>query len=120
MTVQPTEQFVHTDLTVLTASLTADCADAFVTEPAVAPIAAKPPMAKPDPRRNERRSTDFSATLDRRLARWERLATPLVFFLSIIFSPLLIWQNCQTHSLFVFTVVWAFRNLALLGMIMSA
>jgi hypothetical protein len=87
MTVHPTEQWVQTDFTVLIAPSTADWAEAWVTVPPVAPIAAKPPMAKPDPRRNERRSTDFSDTFDRRLALWGRRATPLVFFLSIfIFS----------------------------------
>jgi phage gp36-like protein len=82
--VQPTEQCVQTDLIDWIAEFIEVWADALVTEPPIAPIAASPPTANPDPRRNERRSTDFSATLDRRLARWGRVATPLVFFLSIV------------------------------------
>ncbi len=87
MTVQPTEQCVQTDLIVSTAPFTADAAEAWVTEPPVAEIAARPPIAKPLPRKNARRSTDFSATSDRIPVRWERRATPLVFFLNILFLP---------------------------------
>src|SRR6056297_3264929 len=87
MTVQPTEQWVQTDFRVWTAPCAAVAALAFVTVPPMAPIAARPPMARPLPRRNARRSTDFPATSDRILVRWGRLATPLVFFLSMFSSP---------------------------------
>jgi len=43
-------------------------------------------MARPDPRKKLRRFTDVSAIFDKRLVRWGRLATPLVFFLNIVFS----------------------------------
>src|SRR6056297_2160103 len=86
-TVQPTEQCVQTDLMVSTAPFAAVAALALVTVPPVAPIAAKPPMARPLPRKNARRSTDLPPTSDRILVRWERLATPLVFFLSMFASP---------------------------------
>ena len=86
MTVQPTEQCVQTDLTVSTAAFAAVAAVACVTVPPVAAIAVKPPIAKPDPRKNARRSTVVWATSVRILVRWGRLATPLVFFLSIVSS----------------------------------
>ena len=82
-TVQPTEQCVQMDFTVSTAVFAASCAWACVTVPPVTPIAANPPMARPDPRRNVRRSTAVSAAADRILVRWGRRATPLVFFLSM-------------------------------------
>ena len=85
-TVQPTEQCVQTDLTVSTAAFAAVAAVAWVTVPPVAAIAVKPPIAKPDPRKNARRSTVVWATSVRILVRWGRLATPLVFFLSIVSS----------------------------------
>jgi hypothetical protein len=71
---------------VSTAAFAALDAFAAVTVPPVALIAASPPMANPDPRRNVRRSTDVFFTSERILARWERRATPLVFFLNIVIS----------------------------------
>jgi hypothetical protein len=50
-------------------------------------------MARPEPRKNVRRSTDFSAAADRMLVRWGRLATPLVFFLSIFTSLAILEQD---------------------------
>jgi hypothetical protein len=84
----PTEQWVHTDLTVLTNPGLAACADACCTVPPVAAIAASPPIARPEPRRNARRSTEALAASDRILVRWERRAIPLVFFLNIVLSSL--------------------------------
>src|SRR6056297_1689847 len=71
---------------VSTAPWAAEAALARVTVPPVAPIAASPPMARPEPRRNPRRSTDFSATPARGDSVRGRPATPLVFFLSISVS----------------------------------
>ena len=89
-TVQPTEQCVQTDLMVSTAPLAAVCAEAWVTVPPVAEIAARPPMAKPEPRKNERRSTDFSAMSDSMPVRWGRRATPLVFFFSMFLPSIVL------------------------------
>ena len=89
-TVQPTEQWVQTDFTVSTAPEMDCCALACVTDPAVALIAASPPMARPEPRRKARRSTEDPAISDRMPLRDARRATPFVFFLnmvSLLLSP---------------------------------
>ena len=89
-TVQPTEQWVQTDFFSSTAPAAAVAAVAWLTVPPVAATAARPPMARPDPRRNARRSTEAFATSDRIEVRWGRRATPLVFFLSMVFLPCLL------------------------------
>ena len=87
MTVQPTEQWVQTDFMVSTLPSMAAAALALVTVPPTAPTAASPPMARPEPRRNARRSTDFSATCARAEPERALFATPLVFLLSIFLLP---------------------------------
>jgi hypothetical protein len=87
MTVQPTEQCVQTDLIVSIARVAADCAVACVTEPPVAAIAAKPPIARPDPRKKPRRSMPFDPLFTMIGERPDRRVYPLVFFLSIFFLP---------------------------------
>ncbi len=90
-TVQPTEQWVQMDFLVSTAPVAAVAAEACCTVPPVAAIAARPPIARPDPRKNARRSTEALAASERILVRWGRRATPLVFFLSMFLSPLRAW-----------------------------
>ena len=81
-TVQPTEQCVHTDRIVSIAPPVA--ASARLTVPAEsAPIAARPPAARPDRVRNVRRSTACSATLWITGIKRERIAVPLRVFLSM-------------------------------------
>ncbi len=86
-TVQPTEQWVQTDLIVSTAPSIADCALALVTVPPTAPTAARPPMARPEPRRNDRLSTVLFATLASVEPCRRLVETPLVLRLSIFFLP---------------------------------
>jgi hypothetical protein len=47
---------------------------------------ATPPIASPEPRKNARRSTTFSAALPMKDDDWGLIATPDVFFLSIVSS----------------------------------
>ena len=83
---QPTEQCVQTVFFISGAAPPTAASTGFTLEPINAEVAAIPPMASPEPRRNERRSTTFSATLPMKDDDWGRLATPDVFFLSIISS----------------------------------
>src|SRR6056297_785957 len=98
-TVQPTEQCVQTDLTVSTAPLTADCALACVTAPPVALIAARPPIARPDPRRNERLSTDLLEISEIRPVRAARRVSPPVFFLSMMSLLSYLWRIAPSAGL---------------------
>ena len=86
ITVQATAQWVQTDLMISTLLSAAVAAEALVTVPPVTARADNPPMARPEPRRKARRSTDVSAALDRIDSLRGRPATPFVFFLSISFS----------------------------------
>ena len=85
MTEQPTEQCVQTDLTVSILPVAAGVAAlAFVTTPpAKVDAAAMPPAARPDRRRNARRSIALPVNPVNAFDKRGPFATPFVFFLSI-------------------------------------
>ena len=85
-TVQPTEQCVQTDFLISAAIPTLAACAGFTFEPTTAAAVANPPIARPDPRKNARRSTTVSAALPMKDDDWGPFATPDVFFLSILSS----------------------------------
>src|SRR5262245_33396106 len=89
MMVQPTEQCVHTDflISILPPPAVGAAASAFCTRPvASAEAAARPPMARPELRKNVRRSTAAAGASLKAAARRTDLAAPFAFFLSIAVS----------------------------------
>ena len=89
ITVQPTEQWVQTDLTCWTAPAAAwVCALALVTMPPPASeAAARPPAAKPERPRKVRRSSTPPVSPARVFDIREPLRAPLVFFRSMMALP---------------------------------
>jgi hypothetical protein len=85
--VQPTEQWVQTDLICLTAPLPALCAAAFLTIPDDRPAAAAiPPAASPERLKKVRRSIALPTTPTNALDKRGPFATPFVFLVSIDLS----------------------------------
>ena len=82
---QPTEQWVQTDFFIDIAEFEAAAFADLTFGPTSAAAVAKPPIANPDPFKKARLSTTFSVALPRKDEVWEPIATPFVFFLSIVF-----------------------------------
>jgi hypothetical protein len=85
MTVHPTEQCVQTVFFIDTAELEYEACAGLTLEPARAAAVANPPTANPEPFKKARLSTTFSEALPMKDEVWEPIATPFVFFLSIVF-----------------------------------
>jgi hypothetical protein len=72
---------------VSTARVAADWAVACVTDPPVAAIAVKPPIARPEPRKKPRLSTVLLPFFTVIGELPDRRVCPLVFLLSMVFLP---------------------------------
>ena len=69
----------------MTAEFEAAAFTALTFEPTKAAAVANPPTANPEPFKKARLSTTFSVALPMKDEVWEPIATPFVFFLSIVF-----------------------------------